>query len=411
MKILLAALGSAGDVLPVLAIGAELRRGGHDVVFVANPWFEARIRSEGLEFVPMGSVEDYRRAVENPELWNPRKAFALVVRDGVAPAQAVVYDAIAKSKPDVVAATSLCLGARTARDKLEIPLATLHLQPSIVRSVEAPAFVPELPMPGWLPRAVVRGLFRIADAFVVDPALAPPVNAHRRSLGLPPVTRPLDGWIHSPDLVLGLFPEWFAPIPADWPKVFEASGFVAHDEGAEPLDPHVEAFLAKGSAPVVVTPGSANAHGREFLDATVAACVALGRRALLLTPHEEQVPHPRPPGIAHAAWVPLGAVLAKAAAFVHHGGIGSTARGFASGVPQLMMPMAHDQPDNAVRAQRLGVAAWIPPRRWTTATVAPALDRLLGDPDVARACREIAPRVGFDASRRAAANTIVRIAR
>lgn len=411
MKVLLAAFGSAGDVFPVLGIGVELRRRGHDVTLVANAWFEATIRHEGLAFLPMGTIEEYRRAMEDPDLWDPRKAFAFVVRGGVAPAQAVVYDAIARAKPDVVAATSLCVGARTARDRLGVPLVTLHLQPSILRSIDAPAFVPELPMPAWFPRFVVRGLFRLADALVIDPALVPPLAEHRRSVGLGPVKRPLDGWIHSPDLVLGLFPEWFAPIPRDWPRAFEAAGFVGYDGAAERMDPDVEAFLATGSSPVVITPGSANAHAKEFLAAAVAACVALGRRALLLTPHEGQVPHPLPPGVAHAAWVPLGAVLAKAAAFVHHGGIGSMARGFAAGVPQLLMPMAHDQPDNAVRARRLGVAERIRGRDWSERTVAPALDRLLGDPAVAQACRDVAPRVGFEDARRRAADAVLRVAR
>jgi UDP:flavonoid glycosyltransferase YjiC (YdhE family) len=227
------------------------------------------------------------------------------------------------------------------------------------------------------------------------------------------VKRPLDGWMHSPDLVLGLFPDWFAPVPRDWPRVFETTGFVGYDGGAgeDRLDSHVEAFLAAGSAPVVVTPGSANAHGREFFAGAIAACVALGRRALLITPHEDQLPHVLPQGIAHAKYVPFSAVLPKAAAFVHHGGIGSVSQGLAAATPQLLMPMAHDQPDNAVHAERLGVAAWIPARRWNAATVAPALDRLLGDPGVSEACRSLAPRVAFPASRRQAADAVLRVAR
>ncbi|HEX6853097.1 MAG TPA: nucleotide disphospho-sugar-binding domain-containing protein [Candidatus Polarisedimenticolaceae bacterium] len=414
MKVLLAALGSAGDVFPVVGIGAELRARGHDVLVVTNPWFEATIRGEGLGFAPMGTADEYRRTSANPDLWNPRKAFAVVVRDGVVPAQGIVYDAIAKTKPDVVAATSLCLGARTARDKLGVPLVTLHMQPSILRSVEAPPYFPELPMPAWYPRFVVKGLFRLSDFLVIDPAIGPPLTEHRRSLGLPPVKRPFEAWIHSPDLVLGLFPDWFAAPPSDWPRVFETTGFVGYDGGAaaaDRLDPHVESFLAAGSTPVVITPGSANVHGREFFAAAMAACVALGRRALLLTPHEEQLPHTLPAGMAHAKYLPFSAVLPRAAAFVHHGGIGSLSQGLAAGVPQLLMPMAHDQPDNAVRAERLGVAAWIPARRWKAAAIAPALDRLLGDPEVSEACRSLAPRVAFAASRRQAANAILRVAR
>ena len=65
MKVLLAALGSAGDVHPAIAIGAELGRRGHGVTLVANAWFEPTIRREGLGFVAAGTVDDYRRAVAN----------------------------------------------------------------------------------------------------------------------------------------------------------------------------------------------------------------------------------------------------------------------------------------------------------------------------------------------------------
>ena len=80
MKVLLAALGSAGDVHPPIAIGVELRRRGHAVTLVANAWFQATAHRAGLAFVPAGTVDDYRRAVANPDLWDSRKGFALIVR-------------------------------------------------------------------------------------------------------------------------------------------------------------------------------------------------------------------------------------------------------------------------------------------------------------------------------------------
>ena len=39
--------GSAGDLLPTLAIAAALRRRGHDIRFVANPSYESQVRRAG----------------------------------------------------------------------------------------------------------------------------------------------------------------------------------------------------------------------------------------------------------------------------------------------------------------------------------------------------------------------------
>jgi UDP:flavonoid glycosyltransferase YjiC (YdhE family) len=70
---------------------------------------------------------------------------------------------------------------------------------------------------------------------------------------------------------------------------------------------------------------------------------------------------------------------------IHHGGIGTAAQCFAAGVPQLMMPMAFDQPDNALRAQTLGVARWHAPAEFTADNVTASLDTLLGSGEVSRA--------------------------
>jgi UDP:flavonoid glycosyltransferase YjiC (YdhE family) len=58
-----------------------------------------------------------------------------------------------------------------------------------------------------------------------------------------------------------------------------------------------------------------------------------------------------------------------------------------------MMPMGFDQPDNAARAQRLGVARWLSPRRFTGARVARALGSLVEDTAVLASARRMQERV------------------
>jgi 2'-5' RNA ligase len=64
--------------------------------------------------------------------------------------------------------------------------------------------------------------------------------------------------------------------------------------------------------------------------------------------------HMATPGVLCVDEAPLGGVLAKASAFVHHGGIGSVAQGFAALVPQLLLASAYDQFENAMRVEQLG---------------------------------------------------------
>ena len=86
-------------------------------------------------------------------------------------------------------------------------------------------------------------------------------------------------------------------------------------------------------------------------------------------------------------------VLPRAAAFVHHGGIETTAQALAAGVRQLVVPLAHDQPDNAVRVRRLGVGDFLLPKAYKASAVVKRLDSLRGSAEVAAACRQRAGEV------------------
>jgi UDP:flavonoid glycosyltransferase YjiC (YdhE family) len=81
---------------------------------------------------------------------------------------------------------------------------------------------------------------------------------------------------------------------------------------------------------------------------------------------------------------------------VSHGGIGTLSQALAAGIPQLVMPLAFDQFDNAVRLKRLGVAATLIPRQFHGPAVAREVGRLLTSRAVARACREAAARIQKD---------------
>jgi UDP:flavonoid glycosyltransferase YjiC (YdhE family) len=254
--------------------------------------------------------------------------------------------------------------------------------------------LPGLFMPDWLPRFAKRFQYWLADALIIDRILTRGLNAFRAEVGLPPVCDLTGGWWHSPQRVLGLFPDWYAPPQPDWPPQVRLTGFPLYDERElHDLPAELTEFLNGGEPPIVFTPGSAMRHGHAFFEAAVEACRLLGRRGLLLTRFPEHLPASLPESVRHFSYVPFSQVLPRAAALVHHGGIGTTAQGLAAGIPQLVMPLAHDQPDNAARLRRLGVARSLQPRAFRAAAVARALESLLTSPDVAARCRDYAGRI------------------
>jgi UDP:flavonoid glycosyltransferase YjiC (YdhE family) len=381
-------VGSAGDVLPFLGIGRELRRRRHSVTILAGEAFRAAATSAGLDFVAHWSEDDFERVMRDPDLWHPQRGMRLVMRgvsEGLAPAYAAL-DALYEPGRTVLVAHALAFPTRVLAERYDAPAATLHLAPGLFRSEHlAPALPPARDL-SRAPRWLIRAIWWLADRFYIDPHILPALNALRAEVGLPPVRRAFQSQIHSPGLTVGLFPDWFGPPQPDWPPRVALTGFPLSDDG-EPLEPGLEAFLAAGDPPIAFTPGSANLQAPAFFRAALVAAQRLGRRALLLTRFPDQLPPALPEAAHHVAWTSLPHLLPRCAAIVHHGGVGTCAQGLAAGIPQLTMPMGFDQPDNTLRLVRLGVGSFLAPRSFTGARLADALRRLLESPEVAGACR------------------------
>ena len=400
MRILMIPVGSAGDVHPHVGIGLALQRRGHDVSVLTSAYFEPLLARVGLPLIPIGTVDDYHRGLEHPDLWRPHRALG-VIGEAIRPHVTEIARALreqATVDPPLLVAHPLAFAARAAQESLGLRLVTLHLQAAGFVSRHGTA-VPHV----WLRSAnrwplPLKRLLVAAGDRLSDHALSPVVNDVCAEFGLPPARNIVREWWHSPHRVIGLFPDWYAAVQPDWPPQTRLTGFPLYGEGdAAPVTPELDKWLAAGEPPMVFAPGTANRQAARFFRAGADACRRLGRRGLLLTRFAEQIPDPLPFGVRHAEYAPFGSLLPRAAALVHHGGIGTAAQALRAGCPQLVMPMAFDQPDNAVRLQRLGVGSYLRPSRFTGMAVARELETLLGSEVVARACRAVARRfVGID---------------
>lgn len=392
MQVLLTPIGSLGDNLPFFGLGMELARRGHAVTVATSEPFADLVRRCGLAFVPTVTAEEYRAATGDPELFDARKGFAAVMHH-VGEYNRRLFEIVSARQaqgPLAVVAHTFDFASRVISERTALPVVRVHLQPAVVRSSHrVPVTRGEVDF-SFLPRWLKRALWALVDRTMFDPALADVVNELRRRVDLPPVRRVFVSQIDSPLLTLAMFPEWFAPPQPDWPASLRLCGFPLFEVPGSDVPHEVERFLAEGPRPVVFTPGSAMRFAHEFFAAAVAACAKLGRRAILLTRHPEQVPARLPDGIARFDYMPFNLGLARCAALVHHGGIGTTAAALAAGVPQVVVPFSHDQPDNANRVLPLGVGRRIMPADLRADRLARALDALLASEEVGERCRELA---------------------
>ncbi len=393
MRVLLVPFGSHGDVHPFLALGQALRARGHGITFILNEQFGPLVRSLGFEHVPLGHDERLAEVANHPDLWHPRKAFSVVAKAALEAMRLTFPLIVERYVPGetVVVGGSIALSTRVAHEVTGIPAATVHLQPSAFFSeYETPTFPTLGAVTRW-PRWFKRPFFDFIYRKGIDPSIAPGLNAFRAEHGLPPGRDVMRIYLHSPQLVLGFFPSWFAMPQPDWPPHAKLVGFPLYDEReATPLPPELDAFLQKATPPIAFTPGSANLHGREFFEAAAEACRLLGRRGILLTRFPANIPPGLPDGVVHCLYAPFGTLLPRVAALVHHGGIGTSAQAMASATPQLVMPLAHDQFDNAARMKNRGIARALPQSRFRGPAVAGMLHELIDDPAVKARCLETA---------------------
>ncbi|MFD0892254.1 glycosyltransferase [Luteolibacter ambystomatis] len=382
MRVLVHTIGSAGDVHPFIGVGRALKARGHDVHVITGAVFERVVRESGLEFHPLGTIEDFERLRSNPDLWHPRKALQVIIRGAVDPSYAPILELtreLHQPGNTVLLASSLAFGARNASELLGIPMATVHLAPSLLPSVYHQPELHGMVFGQGAPRFLKKIQWWIAGK-VVDHYVLPQLNRLRQEHGLPPARNMLLDWWHAPDRVIALFPDWFAPPQPDWPQQTRQTGFPLFDErGIREVPAEVRDFLDAGEPPVIFTPGSAMAHGESFFREAVKALVRLNRRGILLSPFTETLPENLPPGIRHFSYVPFSEVLPRAAALVYHGGIGTCAQALQAGIPHLIQPMAHDQLDTLARVRKMGVGLGLSPAEFTDGRIAEILDRLLTD--------------------------------
>lgn len=410
MRVLIAAFGSHGDILPLIAIGGELARRGHEVVMAGAEPFASVAARAGVGFEQLLTEPEYREAIESPDLWRPvlgaKRLFAFA-EQAIRP----TYDFIARradASDTILLASTLAVGARVAQDALRLPLVTVHLSPMTIQSRHE---APSLPLVGavnWLPPAVKWQIHLGADEWFVDPAITPGLNRFRAELGLRPVKR-LRHWWHAPRRVLLMSPPWFVEAQPDWPEQVRQVGFPRVDFLGAPnggLDPELERFLAAGEKPVAVTFGTAMRQGASLYRAAIEAAERAGRRCLVMTSEPIEIPSASREKVFVAGYAPFGEVLPSCAALIHHGGIGTLARAFAAGVPQLIAPLAFDQYDNAARVKRLGCGRAIHRRLFGARRVAARLEALLGSAEIAQNCRRVAALSAGDDGTVAAADAV-----
>jgi len=391
-----------------MAIGIELRLRGHLVTLAAPPAYAPKVHSEGLEFAPMRPDISVTDTAMFERMMDARRGTERVVRFLAAAVRESYQDALeAAKKADLVVTHPITFGSILAVQKVGVPWVSSLLAPSSLLSAYDPPVLPPSPQLVKL-RALGPWALRCLYGFgrLRTSAWVRPIVALQKELGLGASRHPLFEGQHSPRRVLALFAKCLAARQPDWPPQTLVTGFPFYDRHHEQqgLPPELERFLADGPAPLVFSLGtSAVGAAGDFYTVSLEAAQRLGMRAVFQTGRH---PQGLPKDAMAVAYAPHSELFPRAAAIVHHGGIGTTAQAMRAGRPMLVVPFAHDQYDNGERVKRLGMAEVLYRRRYSVRRAVSLLRRLVEDARYAQAGAAVAAHVRSEDGVAAAADAI-----
>jgi len=426
-KVVISTAGSLGDLNPFIALALELKARGYEPLIASQNEFRAKIMAAGIDFHPLRpGVEDVKGELGIDEQTIFRKAtngssgLPFLVRRIAMPFLRRAYDDMmaATQGASLVVTHPSAFAARLAAENRGLLWMSAVLAPfGLMSSCDPPVFstAPGLALLRELTGARFDAALLSMVKKVLDPWTAP-FQQLRRELGLPPVVNPLFEGQFSPYATLALYSKWMGDLQPDHPVNCDITGFVYYDSPAgapKELPEGLKRFLAEGPPPLVFTLGTALVMDPgDFYQRSLKIAQMLGRRAVFLgldkdSPEQaDRLRRALPSSVFAAGYLPHSLVFPHAEAIVHHGGVGTTAQALRAGKPQLITPFAGDQPDNAMRMCRLGVARQLAPNAYTPRRAATDLAALTSDHALARRAGEIGKAVAAERGAAVAADLI-----
>jgi rhamnosyltransferase subunit B len=287
-RVVIATIGSLGDLHPCLALPLELGRRGHRVTIASTEYYRDKVEELGIGFHAIrpnwnptdreliGKCEDLKSGPE------------IRYRKLILPELKGTYDDLLSvaASADLMIAGELVYAAPLVAEKLRLRWVSAILSPFSFFSSHDPSVMVTVPglmrlrKAGWPVYRAGLTVCRLATRHWSNP-----VRHLRRELRLHTDCDPVFRDKFSPDLVLALFSHYLAQPQPDWPPQTLQPGFVYYDRQKAEAEPCAElaAFLRSGDKPVVFTLGSTAVNNPgNFYEANVEATKQLGRRAVLL---------------------------------------------------------------------------------------------------------------------------------
>lgn len=372
-----------GHLLPLLALGQELKLRGHKVTFFERPKIEERVRNAGMDFVAVGDRRSQKR--EN----DPIAVFGLAEQLRVLQfnVNRMVGDVERFLENTPAAITNAGVNALIVN---EIALTG----PTIAQMLELPYFLVSTSIPhrfGWgeyrrfggyrlsesLLSRLERGMLELSCLRLRGP-VGRAIDRRRRIFGLGPMRRMQ---AEHPCLAhIVQVPQFFDLQRKRMPRnVLYAGPFSGRS-----TRPEVEFPWNKldGRPLIYASLGTARNVPAGMFRLVAEGCAGLGVQLVISLGNRfdpsELSELPGAPIVTRYA--PQPELIRKATAVITHAGLNTILETLAEGKPMVAIPLAYDQPANALRLERLGLAVVLPVMRLTADRIKAAVATVMFEP-------------------------------
>ena len=370
-RFFLGAFGDAGHAFPMIALGSELVRRGHEVTLQTWTTWAEHVEREGMTF-----TRAHRPMADDG---GPLKPYQAAVR-----AAKATIPLLEELGPQCVVSDIITLPPGLAGEAAGFPVATLipHVDPRPFPGQ------PPFSMGARMPRTRAgRAFWRTTTAPLVAKGLEQgrvQLNGARERLGLRPLPWPHNGLSHDLTLV-GTLPHMEYPRPPEpgthvvGPLLWEIPGEAAVEPPAAP----------EGAPVVLIAPSTAQDHEHRMLRAALEGLADEPVQVIATWNRREPDPPLDVPANAVVVdWLSYSATMKHCDVVISHAGHGTLMRAIASGCVLVCAPATGDMFENSARVDWAGLGTRLPHRFITPRGIRHAVRRALASEKIRRRVAE-----------------------
>jgi sterol 3beta-glucosyltransferase len=350
MRIIVATIGSRGDVQPYINLCQGLLEAGYVATLATNPTLLSLAAAHGVPAIPVGPPVDMGEAGARLLAQSFNNMWIGMIR-----VMQLGGRLVEEAYPDVL---NVCRGADLVMvsdtgsgiaeaEKLGLPWISVTLQPGRIPTTQVAS----------------AGLGRLVWP-LLSKLLVAPTNRFRKRVGAP-IVQDIASMLSRRMILLPVSCYVAPPSPA-WPAAVCQTGywFARQPPGWSPPSDLVE-FIQAGERPLAVSLGVMSQSGKQArrgAELVLAALAQSGARAIIQGWEAVLQDMVLPETVFHAGSLPHDWLFGQVSAAIHHGGFGTTAAGLRAGVPAIVIPHVIDQFYWGQRVYELGVGPKFIPR-------------------------------------------------